>query len=61
MLYCPCCGTEYKCPCKACKPMNNSKWKFLTNRKLELIRCKCGFDETMDWWGDLELKVYKLK
>lgn len=53
-MYCPKCGKKYQCPCKSCK---GKGWKW---NKKDIIKClNCGFEESCDWWFELELTLYR--
>lgn len=60
-MFCPNCGYEQKCGCKACKK------NFPTDLKTEIwtpdgngISCaNCGFTMSADWWERLDYDICK--
>ena len=53
-LYCPKCGQEYHCPCRACK---GNGWKFVGKNDEQCLRC--GLRMSCDWWFDLECDIFR--
>ena len=53
-MFCPKCGSKYKCPCGSCE--KTDKWAFIDDN----IRClTCDFEESHDWWFDLEMTLHR--
>ena len=61
-MFCPSCGLEYTCCCSACVKRTGVKpyWSRRNDGPVSLERClKCGFEQTMDWWENLEMEIYQ--
>ncbi len=60
-MFCPKCGQEQFCPCKACKPTHKKKLVWKWDKEGWLISCgRCGLTAYAGWWEDLSFDIFKL-